>query len=143
MTDRIVQNHIDPSNLFHSREQFLTHPKSDNFKETLDYYKDWANTYEEELAVLGYHAHTQAAEYLAKQQQPKDVRILDAACGTGLCGHVLRDQYGYKHIDGLDASADMLEVARARNIYEHVYCARLGDGHTIPIDNRKWSFAHT
>ncbi|KAI0209003.1 hypothetical protein LSAT2_006308 [Lamellibrachia satsuma] len=140
MADDFTTNDLTgaDSTIFQRREQFLILSKRDNFNEMLDYYKTWVTTYEEELVRLGYHAHTQAAEFLAKQDQPKDIRIFDAACGTGWCGQVLREKYGYKHIDGLDASTDMLEVSQKRGIYEKVYCARMGEGHRIPIDDRKW-----
>lgn len=43
------------------------------------------------------------------------LRILDAGCGTGLCGERLRPWA--RHLTGVDISSGMLEKARQRDIY--------------------------
>jgi predicted TPR repeat methyltransferase len=57
---------------------------------------------------------------------PREARILDAACGTGLIGVHLK-QYGFTHLEGLDISAGMLEVARRKDAYGSLVCAPLGE----------------
>lgn len=57
---------------------------------------------------------------------PRDSRVLDAACGTGLVGDVLRE-LGFEALHGLDLSAGMLEVARAKGTYAATTLAALGD----------------
>ena len=47
---------------------------------------------------------------------PKDARILDIACGSGLIVRTLAKK-GYKTFDGIDASQKMLEKAREFNLY--------------------------
>lgn len=60
---------------------------------------------------------------------PRDARVLDAACGTGLIGvHLAR--YGFVAPDGLDLSAGMLAVARRKGVYGDLLCAPLG--HRLP-----------
>ena len=44
----------------------------------------------------------------------------------------LRDQYGYKNFDGLDASADMLAEAKKAGIYGKLYHRKIGDGNLVP-----------
>jgi predicted TPR repeat methyltransferase len=44
------------------------------------------------------------------------LRILDAGCGTGLCGPLLRPRAA--RLDGVDLSAGMLAQARARSVYD-------------------------
>ena len=52
--------------------------------------------------------------------------ILDAGCGTGLSGAYLR-ALGYKRIEGLDFSKEMLAIATARGSYQTLKLAMLGD----------------
>jgi predicted TPR repeat methyltransferase len=49
--------------------------------------------------------------------------ILDAGCGTGLCGPKLRP-YACR-LSGVDLSPGMLEKARARDCYDELVCAEL------------------
>jgi predicted TPR repeat methyltransferase len=49
--------------------------------------------------------------------------VLDLGCGTGLCGQQLRSISG--HITGVDLSANMVEQARARAVYDEVVQADL------------------
>ena len=44
--------------------------------------------------------------------------ILDAGCGTGLVGVLVRPKAA--HLDGIDLSVHMLEKARAKKIYDHL-----------------------
>jgi SAM-dependent methyltransferase len=57
---------------------------------------------------------------------PRDAHILDAACGTGLIGVHLK-RYGFTHLEGLDISPGMLEVAGRKDAYEALLCAPLGE----------------
>ena len=45
-----------------------------------------------------------------------DARILDLGCGTGLVGEELV-KCGYKNIDGVDLTPELLEHAKAKGIY--------------------------
>jgi predicted TPR repeat methyltransferase len=49
--------------------------------------------------------------------------VLDAGCGTGLCGPLLEPFCG--RIVGVDLSPGMLEKARARELYEELVCGEL------------------
>lgn len=85
-------------------------------EECLDAYKDWAKNYDEDTVEgMGYVAPEVMADKVASLLQP-DAVILDAGCGTGLAGEALAGR-GFKTIDGMDISPDMLEVARAKGAY--------------------------
>jgi len=80
-------------------------------------YRDWADTYDRDLLdEFGYRAPHAAVEALERLRPSRDSVILDMGCGTGLVGELLRE-LGYRHIDGLDLSPEMLEKAKARRIY--------------------------
>jgi len=80
-------------------------------------YRDWADTYDRDLLdEFGYRAPHAAVEALERLRPSRDSVILDMGCGTGLVGELLRG-LGYRHIDGLDLSPEMLEKAKALRIY--------------------------
>lgn len=97
-------------------------------------YEAWANRYDQDLMSTGYRlpalVSTVALKFLGETKGP----ILDAGCGTGLHAEVL-PQFGMELI-GLDPSPAMLEVARAKNIYAHLYEGGLGDGLSQFGDNQ-------
>ena len=67
--------------------------------------------------TLGYPDPYKIAELMLKYQIPKDSRILDFGCGTGLVGQVLL-QHGYSDISGIDACSDMLKKAKDKGYKE-------------------------
>lgn len=89
-------------------------------------YAKWATTYDHDvfstLKVTGtntiadlLHAHTTDIEA---------ARVLDAGCGTGAVAARLK-LHGFKLIDGVDLSPDMLKIARAKNLYRSLIEADL------------------
>ncbi|MGN6468584.1 MAG: class I SAM-dependent DNA methyltransferase [Rhizobiaceae bacterium] len=99
-----------------------------------DAYSLWANEYDRETAELGYGLPFLIGAWVARYVPRGDGPILDAGCGTGLSGPYLK-ALGYDHIEGLDMSAEMLRLARGRNVYRALKQADLGgqlpwaDGH--------------
>ena len=87
------------------------------------YYADWASRYDDDVkseeyggpAAIASMAVMVADSYLARV--PKDIRVLDAGCGTGLAGIELRAR-GFRTIDGFDLSEDMCEIARETGLYD-------------------------
>ncbi len=59
---------------------------------------------------------------LAKNIRLKKMSILDAGCGTGLCGKYLKKYAKIRGLEGVDLSEKMLEVAYLKNIYHKLYC---------------------
>ena len=83
-------------------------------------YADWAGKYDADLVgEMGYQAPFAAADLLHFNLGAPGARILDAGCGTGLVGEELF-RLGYRNLVGLDYSADMLEQARSKNIYQEL-----------------------
>jgi predicted TPR repeat methyltransferase len=93
---------------------------------TRQLYDDWAASYEAEVADNGYATPGRCAEALAATMSDLNAPILDFGCGTGLSGLALR-LAGFSTIDGLDLSADMLTVAKAKNLYRNLHQIDAGD----------------
>ncbi|KAF2686145.1 methyltransferase domain-containing protein [Lentithecium fluviatile CBS 122367] len=103
-------------------------------------YDEWAASYDSDLAKKDqeYVAPALAAATVAKHLSPTPldtVKILDAGCGTGLVGKALA-QLGAKHIDGVDLSPGMLDVARKLNVYTELDTIDLSK----PLDQRTASY---
>ncbi len=79
-------------------------------------YDGWAASYEAEIAENGYVTPGRSAAALAQCVEDKTIPLLDFGCGTGLSGLAL-GMAGFTTIDGVDVSADMMEVAKAKNVY--------------------------
>lgn len=75
-------------------------------------------SYDETFDEWGYVGPQTAAAILANYV-PKESRILDAACGSGLTGVALRN-LGYERIEGIDISAKLLELAQRTGAYTRV-----------------------
>lgn len=107
-----------------------------NVAETKELYRDWATTYDETmLDGLGYVTPQKTAAMLAEHLADRGAEILDIGCGTGLAGVGLAKS-GYQTIDGLDYSAEMLEVARKTGAYRDLFEADLNAGLDLP--DAKW-----
>jgi len=74
--------------------------------------------YDETFEAWGY-VGPQTAAAIARNFVPLDSRILDAACGSGLTGSALHD-LGYRHIEGIDIAAGLLELAEKTGAYARV-----------------------
>ena len=84
---------------------------------------NWAKKYDANAVVdLGYVAPEETVAILRKFVKPHPhLKILDAACGTGLVGEELKKgDEPYIHVDGMDISAEELNVAKAKDIYQEL-----------------------
>lgn len=87
-------------------------------KKTFDWFAD---TFDERLQQLDYRAPTLVSEALCAHlpgERANGLDILDAGCGTGLCGPLLRPYAA--RLAGIDLSPAMLEKARARHLYDEL-----------------------
>lgn len=89
-------------------------------------YDEWAGDYETDLESFGYRIPGVAAGLFGRFVPPDDAMVLDAGCGTGLMGQLLRI-LGYQSITGIDLSDGMLGVAADSGAYASLRKMRLGD----------------
>jgi predicted TPR repeat methyltransferase len=85
----------------------------------------FADRFDSTLADLDYQGLALLEHALAEVPVPPAGRgdILDAGCGTGLCGPLLRARAG--RLVGVDLSGKMLEKARQRSVYDDLIEADL------------------
>ena len=79
-------------------------------------YRDWAQSYEDEITANGYVTPARCAAALAQFATDKAAPLLDIGCGTGLSGVALVAA-GFSTLDGTDFSPEMLALAKAKGIY--------------------------
>ena len=82
-------------------------------------YRDWAESYDQDLDSFGYVAPQIGVELLHNALNDSNGLLFDAGCGTGLCGERLA-AYGYSRIHGADFSREMLEKARHGGHYQQL-----------------------
>ena len=80
----------------------------------------FAATFDAHLHTLSYRAPRLVADALARASGTPRGRLdaLDAGCGTGLCGPLLRPHA--RRLTGVDLSSSMLERARATGVYDQL-----------------------
>jgi predicted TPR repeat methyltransferase len=88
-------------------------------------FDDFADTFDQQLAGLGYSAPQLVAASLIQHPLYLTGRaaVLDAGCGTGWCGPLLRSTAG--RLVGVDLSTGMLAQARERSVYDELHEAEL------------------
>ena len=89
-------------------------------EEILGYYKNWTenNKYNQDMVDMNYTAPKETVSVLVKHAFQKDMKILDAGCGTGLVGIELK-KHNYSNIDGVDFSQNMLDLV-PKDIYKNL-----------------------
>ena len=90
-------------------------------------FDSFSNSFDSKLERLDYRAPQLVTEALTRALAPATATgaILDAGCGTGLCGPYLRPLTEW--LDGVDLSAGMLAKARGRGGYDSLAQAELTD----------------
>jgi len=94
-------------------------------------FDSFAASFDSKLAKLAYRAPALVAEMLADSEgdASKSLDVLDAGCGTGLCGPLIA-RYA-RRLVGVDLSVQMIAQARARDVYDELVkrelTAYLGD----------------
>ncbi|MET0852550.1 MAG: tetratricopeptide repeat protein [Candidatus Rokuibacteriota bacterium] len=88
-------------------------------------FDDMAEGYDDHLRDLGYRGPELARQALATAagSPRRALDVLDAGCGTGLCGAVLRPYA--RRLAGVDLSDSMLARARGRGVYDELVAAEL------------------
>jgi predicted TPR repeat methyltransferase len=84
----------------------------------------FSSSFDEQLRVLEYRApELLAAALIAELPARARVDILDAGCGTGLCGPLLRS--AASRLVGVDLSDGMIGKAAQRGVYDALHVAEL------------------
>jgi predicted TPR repeat methyltransferase len=99
-------------------------------EEVATLYDGWASTYEAEMAAAGYRHPSICLALLARHLPRGALPLLDAGAGTGLVGEWL-GIIGFPHVEALDISAGMLEVAARKGVYAALH--RLALGGALPF----------
>jgi predicted TPR repeat methyltransferase len=88
-------------------------------------YNGFAETFDRRLADLQYKAHEILSSLLVSEIQKRHelARVLDAGCGTGLCGLLLRPIS--RRLVGVDLSTGMISKARERQVYDELVVGEL------------------
>jgi len=79
--------------------------------EVMKYYDEWGinNKYDKDMVDWAYSGPKETVDVFKKYAKNKNIKILDAGCGTGLVGIELKKN-GYLNIDGIDLSKKLLEL---------------------------------
>ena len=86
----------------------------------VEFYRRWADDYDHQmLDELGYTSPALLAAQLREYLPATDAEIFDIGCGTGLTCVPLAER-GYRNLDGIDLSPDMVRVAGQRGIYREL-----------------------
>jgi|SRR5579871_21836 len=85
----------------------------------------FAESFDSKLAGLLYRAPQLIADAIERTcgAGAKNLDVLDAGCGTGLCGPLL-SPYA-RQLAGVDLSGEMIERARPRKVYDSLHKAEL------------------
>ena len=78
----------------------------------------FAASFDSQLAKLNYRAPELMLEALRRTGREGGLRVLDAGCGTGLCGKLLRPSA--RRLEGVDLSPRMLDGARRTGMYDEL-----------------------
>lgn len=103
----------------------------DTSEDASQFYNDWASTYDAEIAENGYATPGRCAKALFAKLPEPDTPVLDFGCGTGLSGLALK-LAGFKAIDGIDPSPEMLAQATAKGVYRSLSSLDVTDKTPIP-----------
>jgi predicted TPR repeat methyltransferase len=103
-----------------SQENVPSRAADDYVRELFD---SSAKSFDADLEKLGYKAPELVAAALKRQAGHSLATVLDAGCGTGLCGPLLAETTAL--LVGVDLSAEMIERARARGGYDELHVEEL------------------
>ena len=102
------------------------HTLSGNPQKIQEYYDKWAVAYNHDVSNEEYAGPKYIVNFLAEVKSDnglktidasdRNIEVLDAGCGTGLVGIVLKKK-GYQKVDGFDLSEGMVEKAQGTGAY--------------------------
>ena len=103
--------------------------------ELMQVYDGWADRYDRELLEdWGYTSPQKAVHLLLEAMASNDLAVLDAGCGTGLVGVLLREA-GISTLTGIDYSPGMLAEAERKGVYDALHTIDMNNPLTLPSDS--------
>ncbi len=103
--------------------------------ELMQVYDGWADRYDRELLEdWGYTSPQTAVHLLLEAMASNDLAVLDAGCGTGLVGVLLREA-GISTLTGIDYSPGMLAEAERKGVYDTLHTIDMNNPLTLPSDS--------
>ncbi len=109
-----------------------------NASETINFYREWSESYDEELFENGYITPLRCAKALDTVNADKNEKIIDIGCGTGLSGEAFK-KLGFTDIHGSDFSKEMIQIAKSKNIYSKLILSKSSD----PLNFKKESYSNS
>ena len=105
-------------------------------KQVERYYDEWTkeNKYDQDMVDWKYSGPQETVDVFLKHNNKKNIKILDAGCGTGLVGIELKKK-GFDNIDGADFSTTMLELI-PKNVYKNLFKIDLNN--KLSIDDKTY-----
>ena len=100
-------------------------------------FDSFASSFESKLELLSYRAPALVAGMIANSglEPSNELEVLDAGCGTGLCGPLLAPYA--RRLAGVDLSEGMLALAKEKHVYDALIRSELTDhmrGHPARFD---------
>ena len=103
--------------------------------ELMQVYDGWADRYDRELLEdWGYTSPQKAVHLLLGAMASNDLAVLDAGCGTGLVGVLLKEA-GISSLTGIDYSPGMLAEAERKGVYDTLHTIDMNNPLTLPSDS--------
>ncbi len=88
--------------------------------DNINYYEKFADSYDRDFAnALGYSYPQKISDIFREYSTDEDTPLVDIGCGTGLLAEALN--VPKDNIDGVDISAEMLDISKHKNLYRDLY----------------------
>ncbi|KAM4620197.1 methyltransferase-like protein 27 [Polymixia lowei] len=110
------------------KDVILSVHKNATNSDKMTFYNNWAENYDQDVAIVDYRAPSLAAKSLSDHftGDCDGAVVLDVACGTGLVAAQLKKR-GFGHFVGIDGSKGMLELAKKTGLYQDLRLCMLGE----------------
>ena len=103
--------------------------------ELMEVYDGWADRYDRELLEdWGYTSPQKAVQLLLDAMGSPELTVLDAGCGTGLVGVLLKEA-GLSSLTGIDYSPGMLAEAERKGVYDALHTMDMNLPLKLPSDS--------
>ncbi|XP_072024788.1 methyltransferase-like protein 27 [Amphiura filiformis] len=104
-------------------------------EELIEFYNKNAKEFEETRGLVRSNpGREHLARAVSRAVSDKSARLLECGAGTG-AGAEYVFQQGFTNIDALEPSQGMLDIAKIKNIYKHIYCAAFQSDKQLDIQD--------